>query len=64
MAKAMVEFGWKNVSEMKIGNLTVYYVTPPGKNETHYFWCRGSVMIYIIPHDLNETQVKEFIERI
>ncbi len=64
MANAMVEFGWKNVSRTRIDGLEVYYVRPPGKNETHYFWCRGRVMIYIIPHGLNESQIREFIEKI
>jgi len=64
MAKAMIDFGWKDVKTMKVGDLTVYYVIPPGKNETHYFWCRDSVMIYIIPKGLNETQVKEFIRKL
>ncbi len=64
MAKSMVEFGWKGVRSKNIDGLSVYYVEPPGKNETHYFWCNDSYMIYIIPHNMTENEIYEFIIKI
>ncbi len=61
MAKAMVEYGWKDVKVKRVDGLNVYYVTPPGKNVTHYFWCNDSYMIYIIPHNMTEKEINEFI---
>ncbi len=64
MAKSMIDYGWKNVKSEDIDGLKVYYVTPPDKNETHYFWCKGSYMIYIIPHNMTSEEIKEFIIKI
>ncbi len=64
MAKSMVEYGWKDVRTMNVDGLKVYYIKPPGKNDTHYFWCKDSYMIYIIPHNMTSEEVKEFIIKI
>ncbi len=64
MAKAMVGYGWKDVKTERVDGLKVYYVKPPDKNETQYFWCKGDYMIYIIPHNMTKAQVEEFIEAV
>ncbi len=64
MAKSMVEYGWKDVKTMRVDGLKVYYVKPPERNETHYFWCKDDYMIYIIPHNMTLKEIKEFILKI
>ncbi len=64
MAKSMIEYGWKDVKTMKVDDMKVYYVRPPGRNETHYFWCKDNYMIYIIPHNMSSEEIREFILKV
>ncbi len=64
MAKSMVKFGWKDVRIKNIDGLSVYYVKPPGRNVTHYFWCNDGYVIYMIPHNMTKNEIYEFIMKI
>ncbi len=64
MAKAMVKYGWTNITVKRIDGLRVYVVTPPNSSKLEYFWCKDMFMLYLIPHNMSGREVKMFIEKI
>lgn len=61
MAKAMMNFeDWGvHLKKEKINQLEVYSTL---KNVRHYFWSNEYCMFYIIPRNLNESEIKIIIE--
>ncbi|RLI85996.1 MAG: hypothetical protein DRP01_05125 [Archaeoglobales archaeon] len=63
MANSMLSYGWK-VEDVILDGHKVYVAIPPDSNERQYFWCVENYAYYIIPHNLTDTQVVEFIAAI
>jgi len=62
MVKGMKKFGsvWRYVNKTELDGINAYYI--PGKN--HYFFCVGKYMIYLIPINMNKTQVAKFTKEL